>query len=73
MEAQPQPNFDLYRVMIKYRGLQSWRDAYFGNSLAEARAQVEEELQDPGVVEIMLLRSCPIHEWLHVESILEVD
>ena len=73
MEAQPQPHFLLYRVMIRFRGLQSWRDAYFGSSLAEARTQVEEELRDPGVVEIELLRSCPIHEWVRMESIQEVD
>ena len=73
MEAQPQPHFFLYRATIRLRGLQSWRDAYFGSSLAEARTQVEEELQDPGVVEIELLRSCPNREWVRVESILEVD
>ena len=73
MEAQPQLQFLLYRVILRFRGLHSWRDAYFGSSLTEARMQVEEELWDPGVVEIELLRSCPIHEWVRMESIQEVD
>ena len=49
------------------------RDAYFGSSLADAQEQFEEELDNPSVVEIELLQSCIIHEWVRLDHIVEVD